>query len=73
MRRVHVGAADVVCEKEAPGRHVLGVATEEALVMDQVCCDLLRDLLDDEFGTQGTVTVGFAYAVRVQPGRVQGD
>ena len=50
VSRVHVGAADVVREEESPGRHVFGVATEEALVIDQVRRDLLRDLLDDEFG-----------------------
>lgn len=73
MRRVHVGAADVVREEETPGRHVFGIATEEALVTDQVCRYLLRDLLDDEFSTQGTVSVGWVCAVRVQPGRVQSD
>ena len=73
MRRVHVGAADVVREEETPGRHVFGVATEEAPVSDQVCRDLLRDLPDDEFRTQGTVSVGCVCAIRVQPGRVQSD
>lgn len=73
MGRVHVGAADVVREEETPGRHVFGIATEEALVTDQVCRYLLRDLLDDEFSTQGTVSVGCVCTIRVQPGRVQSD
>ena len=73
MRRVHVGAADVVGEKETPRRHVIGIATEEASVIDQVCSYLLGDLLNDDFCTQGTVSVGYACAIRVKPGRVQSN
>lgn len=73
MRRVHVGATDVVCKKETPRRHVLGIATEEALLIDQVCSYLLGDLLNDNFGTQRTVPVGYACAIRVKPRRVQSN
>ena len=73
MSRVHVGATDVVCEKETPRRHVLGIATEEALVTDQVCGYLFRDLLDDNFCTQGTVSVSCACAISVKPRRVQSN
>ena len=68
-----MGAADVVREEETPGRHVFGIATEEAPVSDQVRRDLLRDLPDDEFSAQATVPVGCVCAVGVQPGRVQSD
>ena len=58
MSRVHVDATDVVCKKKTPRRYVLGISAEEALVTDQICGYLFRDLLNDHFCTQRTVPVG---------------
>ena len=73
MSRVHVGATDVVCEIETPRRYVLGIATEEALVIDQVCGYLFGDLLDDDFCTQRTVPVSRACAVGIEPRCVESN
>ena len=70
MRRVHMGATDVICKKETPRRHIIRIAIEEALMTDQVCSYLPGDLLNDDFCTQRTISIGYTCAIRVKPRRI---
>ena len=69
---MHVGATDVVCEIETPRGDFLGIATEEALVTDQIRRYLFRDLPDDYFCGQRTFLVGCAASaiIGIKPRRV---